>query len=341
VNRVTRTIAVTSAAMLAVVGLTGCRTSPGAAALVGGFRISTTTLQTAVDRDLADPGSSNGYAAKSGLHGAALRVALARAELSRLITNHLWADAAAQRHITVTANEVDQQIQQFAQQSGGLAALYSQAAQQAGIAKSEFRSVIYYYTLQQKVGDALVAHIPVSQADLAAAYQQNIDQYEQVHIAHIQVSSKKLADSILAQVRRQPSRFAALAAKYSLDTSSKSNGGDLGFAGRGAFAQVKALGDAAFAAKPGSFVEVQSPLGWHVVHVIAHRKVPLAQAAPNLKSQILQNQRNQLLERTQLAISRRLGVHVNPRYGRWDARRQQVVPGTASTGLSSPAPASG
>jgi parvulin-like peptidyl-prolyl isomerase len=340
VKRVTRTIAVASTAMLAVVGLTGCHTSPGAAALVGGFRISTTTLQTAVDGDLADPGVANGYAAKSGLHGVALRVALARAELSRLITNHLWADAAAQRHIRVSATEVDQQISQFAQQTGGLRALYAQAGQ-AGIAKSEFRSVVYYYVLQQKVGDALVAHIPVSQAQLAAAYQQNIGQYEQVHIAHIQVSTKKLADSILAQVRRQPSRFASLAAKYSLDTSSKANGGDLGFAGRGAFAQVKALGDAAFAAKPGSFVEVQTPLGWHVVHVIAHRKVSLAQAAPNLKSQILQNQRNQLLERTQLSISRRLGVHVNPRYGRWDAQRQQVVPGVTSTGVSSPAPAAG
>ncbi|MBV9292576.1 MAG: peptidylprolyl isomerase [Frankiales bacterium] len=339
-NRVTRTIAVASTAMLAVVGLTGCRTSPGAAALVGGFRISTTALQTAVNRDLADPGVAHGYAAKSGLHGTALRVALTRAELSRLITNHLWADAAAQRHVRVSASEVDQQISQFAQQTGGVQTLYAQAGQ-AGIAKAEFRSVVYYYVLEQKVGDALVAHIPVSQAELAAAYQQNIDQFEQVHIAHIQVASKKLADSILAQVRRRPSRFAALAAKYSADTSTKAKGGDLGFAGRGAFAQVKTLGDAAFAAKPGSFVEVQTQLGWHVVHVIAHRKVPLAQAAPGLKSQILQNQRTRLLDRTQLAIARRLGVHVNPRYGRWDTQRQQVVPGGASTGVSSPAPAFG
>src|SRR5206468_5390861 len=108
------------------------------------------------------------------------------------------------------------------------------------------------------------------------------------HSAHILVKDKATADKILAQVRANPSRFAALAAKYSQDTSNKNSGGDLGFAGHGQF--VKEFSDAIFAAKPGAFVEVHSQFGWHVVHEIARKTVPLEKAAPQLKDQIPNDQ---------------------------------------------------
>ena len=132
------------------------------------------------------------------------------------------------------------------------------------------------------------------------------------------------------------SKFASLAAKYSTDTSNKNNGGDLGFAGSGQFVPV--FSKAIFAAKPGSFIEVHSQFGWHVVHVIAHRHVSLAQATPDLKTTILKNTRDQMLAKVLSDEAKKVGVHVNPRYGMWDPAKQEVVPRPAADEVTSPSP---
>jgi parvulin-like peptidyl-prolyl isomerase len=321
-------IGLLAATAIAVVGLSGCETSPGAAALVGDFRISTETLQAAVNEALADPGAEASYGAD--------RAGFTRTQLGRLISNQVIATAAAAEDITVTPSEIDTQIDSFAQQAGGMEQLIRSAAE-GGVPESELRSFVRYYVLEQKLGDALVADAPVSQADLEAAYQQNIDQYDQVHSAHILVKSKALADDILAEVRRTPSRFAALAAENSIDTSNKDDGGDLGFAGRGQF--VPSFSDAIFSAKPDSFVEVHTKFGWHVVHVIERTRTTLAEATPELKAGLLQDTRTQLLSQTLTEQARTLGVHVNPRYGRWDAAQATVVPVGDGGAVSSPSPA--
>jgi len=77
--------------------LTGCRTSPGAAALVGDDRISTETLQSQVQQALADP------QAEAALGND--RAAFARTELGRLINNAIVASAAARHHITVSQSK--------------------------------------------------------------------------------------------------------------------------------------------------------------------------------------------------------------------------------------------
>jgi foldase protein PrsA len=310
-----------------VIGVSGCNTSPGAAALVGDHRISTDTLQAEVNRALADPQAEAQLGAD--------RASFTRTQLGRLIHNRIVATAAAAHHVTVTPADIDTQIASFAQQAGGMAQLLQQAAQ-GGVPKGELRDFIRFYVMEQKLADALVADVPVSQSDLRAAYQQNIDQYDQVHSAHILVKTKGQAESILAQVRNDPSQFAALAAKFSSDTSNKDSGGDLGFAGRGQF--VPEFSDAIFAAKPGSFIVVHSQFGWHVVHVIEHRTVSLAKAAPELKTTLLKDARDRLLATTEQAQAKRLGIHVNPRYGRWDPSKGDVVAIGAKQEVSSPSP---
>jgi foldase protein PrsA len=262
-------------------------------------------------------------------------VSFTRTELGRLINNHIIAAAAAAHGITVSQADVDKQLNEFAQQAGGTAQLLQQA-EQSGIPRDELSSFTRYYVLQQKLADALVADVPVSQSQLEAAYQQSIDNYDQVHSAHILVKTKAEADSILAQVRANPSSFAKLAAQHSLDTSNKDNGGDLGFAGEGQF--VPSFSHAIFAAKPGTFIEVHSKFGWHVVHVIAHKRVSLEQATPELKTTILKDTRDKLLQEALTAEAHKLGVHVNPRFGAWDYAQGTVVAPTLKGAVSSPSP---
>ena len=319
--------AVLLAAALLSSGCGNSTSSPGAAAIVGKHRISTDTLQSTVNDALKDPQA----ASKLGSN----RASFVRDELGRLINNDVIAAAAADHGVTVSNSEIDNQIAQFAQQAGGETQL-EQSAAQNGVPKDALRTFIRFYVLQQKLADKLVADVPVSQAELQAAYQQNIDQFDKVHSAHILVKDKKTADMILAKVKANPQSFASLAAKYSLDTSNKNSGGDLGFAGHGQF--VKEFSDAIFNAKPGSFIEVHSQFGWHVVHVIARKTVPLAQASAQLKSQILKTQRDALLKKTLADEAKKLGVHVSPRYGKWDAQNGQVVPLSGKSDISSPSP---
>lgn len=313
--------------VVVVLSASACKTSPGAAALVGDDRISTSTLQDKVDQALSLPDVQPQLTAD--------RAGFTRTELAQLVTNLIVAAAAKEHHLTVSQSDIDTQMNEFAQQAGGTAQLYQQA-EQSGIPRKDLPLFARYYVLQQKLADALVADIPVSDAQLQAAYQKNIDQFDQVHSAHILVKTKVLADQILAKAQQDPSSFASLAAKYSTDTSNKNSGGDLGFAGRGQF--VPEFSDAIFKAKPGSIIEVHSQFGWHVVHVIAHRVISLAKATPQLKASLLQPTRDKLLTEALAAEGHKLGVHVSPRYGRWDFATQQVVEISAKDQVSKPSP---
>src|SRR4051794_30233185 len=204
VKPLSRAVSVPIALLAAALLMAGCgnsSSSPGAAAVVGSQRISSDTLQQTVNRALRDPQAKTKLGAD--------RARFVRDELGRLINNDVIAAAAAAHGVTVSNAEIDTQIGQFAQQAGGQAKL-EQSAAQNGVPKEDLRNFIRYYVMQQKLADKLVADIPVTQAQLQAAYQQNIDQFDQVHSAHILVKDKKTADKILAQVKQKPGDFAKL-----------------------------------------------------------------------------------------------------------------------------------
>lgn len=320
-----RTAALVGVAAATVSLAAGCTTSPGAAAVVGNDSISTQKLQQAVDVALKDPAAQQQVGAD--------RAAFVRDELGRLINDVIIGRAAAEQHLTATPNDIAQATAGLEQQAGGHQQLL-QAASAGGVPPSALPTFLHYYVLQQKLVDKLLANVPVPQSALQAAYNKQIDSFDRVHSAHILVKTKKEADRILAQVRKNPSSFASLAQRFSLDTGSKANGGDLGFQGRAAF--VKPFSDAIFAAKPGSFVEAHSQFGWHVIHVIAHQVTPLEQAAPQLKSQILQAQAQSVLQAELSRVGKRLGVHVNPRYGVWNNTKGSVDPTPVAHDVSSP-----
>lgn len=293
-------------AAAAALAAAGCQTNPGAAAIVGGTPISVDRLAGMVQRALADPQVAQAAAGN--------RAAFERQELSRLIGAQVVAAAARRAGVTVSETQVDQRLRAFEAQAGGAQALRRQAAQ-AGIASADLREFVRTVVLQ----DALAAKLGGQGGTVT-----------QLRIRTIQVKGKRLADSILAQVRRDPSRFPALAKRYSTDTASKARGGDLGYVTRGQLPQQFAA--AVFAAPPGAILEVNTNVGWQVVQVLGRRTVPRAQADPQGEQQRVQ----QLLGRALSAEAARLGVRVNPRFGSWDPRQGSVA--APAELLSTPAP---
>ena len=322
-----------AALSLAALTLTGCGNGPvrsGAAATVGNARISTADLAGLVARGLKDPQAQQQLGAD--------RPKFQRETLGRLIRHRIFVEAAKREHVTATGGAIDAKIADFERQAGGSTQLLQTAAQ-GGIAAPDLRPFISDLVLQDAIGDKLTEGVDVPPAQLQAAYQANAAQYDQVHAAHILVATKGRADSLLAAVKADPSKFAALAAANSTDTSNKDKGGDLGFAGRGAF--VKPFEAAVFGAKPGDFLEVKTQFGFHVVHVIERRTTTLQQATPDLRRAALQKQRQSLLGDLLTKVSRDLHIKVNPRFGRWDPKVLNVVAGSTSDSVSSPAPSPG
>ena len=107
--------------------------------------------------------------------------------------------------------------------------------------------------------------------------------------------------------------------------------------GRGAL--EKSFENAIFAAKPETFVLAKTSFGWHVIHVIERRTTTLEQAAPQLRRNILAQQRSEAIQAVLTKTAKELGVHVSPRFGSWSASTEEVVATpVCDDAVSSPSP---
>ncbi|CAN5515790.1 SurA N-terminal domain-containing protein [soil metagenome] len=123
------------------------------------------------------------------------------------------------------------------------------------------------------------AGITVSDEELRKNYEQNQSRYatpEERRASHIlfkadksmsaqeRAKAKAQADSVLAELKKNPKAFAELAKKYSSDPGSAEKGGDLDFFSRGAM--VKSFEDTAFALKLNEISNpVESDFGYHII----------------------------------------------------------------------------
>ena len=127
--------------------------------------------------------------------------------------------------------------------------------------------------------NTLIPKMQATEEEAKKFYDENASKFqgnEQRHASHILIGvsataspeakaeAKKKAEQVLAEVKKNPAKFAELAKKYSQDPGSAEKGGDLGTFGRGAM--VKPFEDAAFSMKVGDISGlVQSDFGYHII----------------------------------------------------------------------------
>ena len=329
-TRIPRRLALTTLAVLVLSACGDSQLRSGAAALVGEQRITVEALREVVERGLADPQAAQQLGAD--------RAAFQRQTLSRLINRILLEDAAGKAGVQVTDDDVDEQIEEFVTQVGGREALDMQAAQ-GGIPPQDLSRFVRDIVLEDELASSLTEDLAVPDAQLQALYEENIAQYDRVRSRHILVADEPTARSLLEQVRQDPSRFEALAAQFSIDTSNKDDGGNLGFAGRGEF--VPAFEQVLFSSQPGTYDVANTQFGWHVINVLERQTTTLEQATPELRRAALQEQRQQATLGALRDTAERLDITVNPRFGRWDAENVTVAAVPNPNGVLSPAPGTG
>lgn len=131
-----------------------------------------------------------------------------------------------------------------------------------GISEATLRAVYRNNLLRAKLQEALTADVPATE--------------EQVWARHILVDTEAKAAAIVALLKNG-SDFAKLAREFSSDTGSGSQGGDLGWFGKGAM--VAEFEAAAFSQPIGEIGEpVQSQFGYHIIQVLARQELPLSES---------------------------------------------------------------
>ncbi|MGM0396353.1 MAG: peptidylprolyl isomerase [Bacillota bacterium] len=111
-------------------------------------------------------------------------------------------------------------------------------------------------------------YIEITEEEVLEYFTQNKDTFnttEQVNASHILVETEEEANEIVALLN-DGGDFAELAAEHSIDQSNASQGGSLGFFGKGQM--VAPFEEAAFTLQPGEISEpVQTDFGFHIIKV--------------------------------------------------------------------------
>ena len=322
-------------ALLVVVLLSSaCGTAKPPAAVVDGETITDEQLQGQMVLFTFLQGLQHQGCGQADLSiGETTDAACARFTLSNLIQEDLVKHYAVSHDITVPESAASSAVSQLETSLGGAKQL-DQRLEQAGVTRSELLDLARRELVAIKARKAIGA-ANVSDAQLQQLYQQDKPQFTQIHARHILVKQESLAKKIAAEAT--PKNFAALAKRYSTDTGSASQGGDLGTLS--AASLDPAFVKAALALRPGEISgPVQTSFGWHVIMLVSAQVQSFDQVKQQLAS-TLADQSFATWLRNRLTTA---SIRVNPRYGRFDPSTGSVVPirSTQPIGSASPASAS-
>jgi len=187
--------------------------------------------------------------------------------LDNLIDSALIEQGAASLGVSVSDADLEAQIAADIETGGGQAA-FDEWLQATGLAREDYKQMLYEALLAQRVMDAVTADSPQAA--------------EQVHARQIVVDSAEASGQVLAELQ-VGADFAAVARDRSTDLATKDNGGDLGWFPRGMIPLE--LENLAFSLQPG---EIGGPLqlgdGYHFVQVM--ERDPARELSPEMQGQL-------------------------------------------------------
>jgi len=314
-------------ALVAALALSACSAGPPPAAVIGDDRINDDQLaqDMAVFRFLA---GLNGQPCGQATAGETEQSACARFTLSTLIREDLVKGFARGRGITVDDAQVAETIAQVRAIGGDLDA----QLQAQDLTEDDLTQIVRRILLFDEVEAALAA-TEVGDDEIRQLYEQQREQLTQIHTKHILLETEAEAARIANRATRR--NFAQLAKRFSIDTGSAPNGGDLGTVAASTFDPDFVQG--ALALDPGQIgPPVRTQAGWHVIQLVSVDVLPLEEVRDQLTGTLQAQAFSEWLS-DQLA---EVEITVNPKYGRFDPATGDVLPirSTATTPATRPPP---
>jgi hypothetical protein len=306
--------------------LSACSAERPVAAVVDGERV--TDQQLARDETFFSfLAAINQQSCGNKKKGESQHSACVRYTLSTIIQEDLIKHYATAHGITVPESKVSTTLSQI--EAGLGTAKLEKELKSAGMTRADLTSFARRLLLFSEV-QGWFAKKSVTQAQLRRVYEQQILQFTQIHVRHILVKTRAEADRIERQVT--PANFGELAKKYSIDSSSAKNGGDLGtFA---ASALDSTFAQAALALRPGGIsAPVHTQYGWHIIELVSVKVTSFSKVESQLRSTLASQAFTDWLGQRVAKAD----ITVNPKYGRLNRTTGEIVP-IRSTATTSSAP---
>ena len=172
--------------------------------------------------------------------------------LQTMIQQVLIDQAAATNNIVVTPDEVEKELQGLITSSGGKDG-WNRWLTANGYTEDELRSTLHDTLLTTRMRDRVTGDMTAKVA--------------QVHARHILVNTEDEANQLLVRLRNGED-FGVLAKQYSLDTSSSSDGGNLGWFAQEELVQPE-LAAIAFQLKVGQIAgPIKTSIGYDILQTL-------------------------------------------------------------------------
>jgi foldase protein PrsA len=219
--------------------------------------------------------------------------------LQYLVQRAQYAQQAEKLGITVTDAQVQKRLDSVIKQYfDGSKAKYQQQLKKQGITDAQVRDDLRAALVSEAIFKKVGGTAKVTDAEIAAYYKAHPEIYNQPptrEVRHILVNSKSLADEIYGKLK-SGADFAALAKKYSID-SSKSVGGKLTET-KGQF--VPQFEKVAWALKVNEISKpVHTQFGWHVIQALSPitpgKVTPLTSVKATIRQTLLSQKQSDLV----------------------------------------------
>jgi len=231
----------------------------------------------------------------AGAKGALFLLDLRAQGLQRMIQEVLFSQAADERNIRVSKDEINESF--TAQYNEILSSnnltedqlesiLLEQQQQSLNDFKDSLRADVERQLRDNALREQIVGVIIPTDDELATYLEANVSQYDQperIRASHILVADEATAQDLYARLL-DGEDFSALASEYSVDTGTKDKGGDLDWFERGQM--VTEFEDAAFALEVGEISEpIQTSYGYHIIK-LADREAAYTPTLDDIKDEV-------------------------------------------------------
>jgi len=183
-----------------------------------------------------------------------------------LITNKVIELEAKKQNVTVSDDEIQEELEAFIESFGG-EEYFNSSLESSGISLSDFKYDIKIFLLTKKLMEPT---IEITEDELKEYFETNkesFDQAEQVKASHILVEDEETAKEVKKKLD-EGGDFEELSNEYSTDEVAKAEGGDLGWIESGDANWDADFLEGAFALEKGQISEpVKSQFGYHIIKV--------------------------------------------------------------------------
>ncbi|WP_078409434.1 peptidylprolyl isomerase [Priestia abyssalis] len=188
-----------------------------------------------------------------------------QAALDALIDQTIIESEAEKQKIDIADEEIENELKLLEESYGGEEALKA-AMETSGISLADVKKDL---SLNLTIEKLLKSRISVTEEEMTTYFDENKESFataEQVKASHILVEDETTAKKVKDKLAGGED-FSVLAKEYSTDTTTKEQGGDLGFFAKGEM--VAEFEEVAFSLKPDEISEpVKTEYGYHIIKLV-------------------------------------------------------------------------